>query len=180
MDNFGGLKEDWFQRGGVKFSRSVMSDSFCDPMDYNTPGLPVHHQLLEFTQTHVRWVGDAMQPPHPLLSPFLLPSIFPSIRVFSNESVLPLGLTGWIFLLSKGHLRVFSNTTVQKHQFFGVLVPRGGVFVARSQLRGDCGAVVKNPPASAGDTGSIPGLGRSPGGENGNPLQYSCQKKSHG
>ena len=76
---------------------------------------------------------------HPLLLP---PSIFPSIRVFSNESVLlirwtiqvsasgsvlpmniqdrfPLGWTGWISLQSKGYSRVFSNTTVQKHQFFG-------------------------------------------------------------
>ena len=52
-----------------------------------TQGLPVHHQLLELTQTHVHRVGDAIQPSHPLLSP-LLPSIFPSITVFSNESVL--------------------------------------------------------------------------------------------
>ena len=50
------------------------------------PGLPVHHQLLEFAQTHVRWVGDAIQPSHPPL--LLLPSIFLSIRVFSNESAL--------------------------------------------------------------------------------------------
>ena len=41
----------------------------CDPMDCSTPGLPVHHQLLEFTQTHVYWVSDAIQPSHPLLSP---------------------------------------------------------------------------------------------------------------
>ena len=56
-------------------------------MDCSMPGFPVHHQLLEFTQTHVHWVGDAIQPFHPLSS--LLPlSIFPSIRVFSNKSVL--------------------------------------------------------------------------------------------
>ena len=41
----------------------------CDPMDCSTPGFPVHHQLLEFTQTHVHWVGDVIQPAHPLLSP---------------------------------------------------------------------------------------------------------------
>ena len=41
----------------------------CDPMDCSTPGLPVHHQLLEFTQTHVHWVSDAIQPSHPLSSP---------------------------------------------------------------------------------------------------------------
>ena len=53
-----------------------------------TPGFPVHHQLLELAQTHVHQVGDAIQPSHPLSSPSLLPSIFPSIRIFSNESVL--------------------------------------------------------------------------------------------
>ena len=52
------------------------------------PGLPVHHQLPEFTQTHVHRVSDAIQPSHPLSSLLLPPSIFPSIRVFSNESVL--------------------------------------------------------------------------------------------
>ena len=62
--------------------------TLCDPMDCRILGLPVHHQLAEFTQTHVHWVGDAIQPSHPLSSPFLLPSIFPSIRVFSNESAL--------------------------------------------------------------------------------------------
>ena len=61
--------------------------TLCDPMDCSTPGLPVHHQLLEFTQTHVHQFGDAIQLSHPL-SPLLLPSIFPSIRVFSNESTL--------------------------------------------------------------------------------------------
>ena len=43
--------------------------TLCDPMNRSTPGLPVHHQLLEFTQTHVHWVGDAIQPSHPLSSP---------------------------------------------------------------------------------------------------------------
>ena len=59
-----------------------------DPMDCSKPGLPVHHQLLELTQTHVHRVGDAIQPSHPLLSPLLLPSIFASIRVFFSESFL--------------------------------------------------------------------------------------------
>ena len=56
-------------------------------MDCSMPGFPVHHQLLELTQTHVHQVGDAIQPSHPL-SPLLLPAIFPRIRVFSSESVL--------------------------------------------------------------------------------------------
>ena len=57
-------------------------------MDYSMPGFPVHHQLLEPTQTHVHCISDAIQTSHPLLSLLLLPSIFASIRVFSNESVL--------------------------------------------------------------------------------------------
>ena len=57
-------------------------------MNFSTPGLPVHHHLLEFTQTHVHRVSDAIQPSHPLSSLLLLPPIPPSIRVFSNESTL--------------------------------------------------------------------------------------------
>ena len=113
-------------------------------MDCSTPGFPVHHQLPELAQTHVHPVGDAIQPFHPLSSPSppafnLSPSgSFPinwlftsggqSIRVSTSASVLPvniqgwfpLGLTGLISLLSKGLSRVFSSTTVWKHQFFGV------------------------------------------------------------
>ena len=59
-----------------------------DPMNRSTPGLPVHHQLLEFTQTHVHWVGDAIQPSHPLSSPSPPAPNPPSIRVFSTESTL--------------------------------------------------------------------------------------------
>ena len=54
----------------VQFSSVAQSClTLCDPMNHSTPGLPVHHQLLEFTQTHVHRVGDAIQPSHPLLSP---------------------------------------------------------------------------------------------------------------
>ena len=90
----------------------------------------VHHQLPELTQTHVPRVSDAIQPSHPLPSPSLPASIFPSIRVFSSESALPIkwpkywsfcispskdysGSTVLISLQSKGLSRVFSNTTVQ-------------------------------------------------------------------
>ena len=72
-----------------QFSFSSVTQScptLCDLVNHSMPGLPVHHQLLEFTQTHVHWVGDAIQPSHPLSPLLLLPSIFPSIRVFSNES----------------------------------------------------------------------------------------------
>ena len=57
-------------------------------MNHSTPGLPVHHQLPEFTQTHVHQVGDAIQPSHPLSSPSPPAPIPPSIRVFSNKSTL--------------------------------------------------------------------------------------------
>ena len=112
----------------------------CDPMDCSTPGFPVCHQLLEFTQTHVHWISDAVQPSHPLLSPpppaFNLSqhqglfqwvsSSHQVAKVSASASVLPmniqdwfpLGWTGWICLQSKGLSRVFSNTTVQRHQFF--------------------------------------------------------------
>ena len=111
-------------------------------MDCSTPGLPVHHQLLELTQIHVHWVSDAIQPSHPLSSPsppalnlnqrqglFMSQLFTPGgqrIRVSASTSVLstntqdwsPLGWTGWISLQSKGLSRVFSSTTVQKHEFF--------------------------------------------------------------
>ena len=59
----------------------------CDPMDCSTPGFPVHHQLPELTQTHVRWVSDAIQPSHPLLSPSPPAFNLSQHQVFSNESV---------------------------------------------------------------------------------------------
>ena len=117
--------------------------TLCDPMDHNTPDFPVHHQLPEFTKTHVHWVADAIQPSYPLSSSSPPPQSFQasgslqmshlfesggqSIGVSVSTSVLPkntqdwssLGWTGSIFLQSKGLSRVFSNTTVQKHQFLG-------------------------------------------------------------
>ena len=71
----------------IQFSSVAQSClTLCDPMKRSTPGLPVHHQLSEFTQTHVHRVSDAIQPSHPLSSPS--PHARPSIRVFSNESTL--------------------------------------------------------------------------------------------
>ena len=69
-------------------SVSKLCPTLCDPMDCSTPDFPVHHCLPEFTQIHVHWVSDAVQPSCRLSSPFLLPSVFPSIRVFSNELAL--------------------------------------------------------------------------------------------
>ena len=60
----------WWTRAVLCYAKSLQScPTLCDPMDCSTPGLPVHHQFPEFTQTLVHWVGDAIQPPHPLSSP---------------------------------------------------------------------------------------------------------------
>ena len=73
----------------VQFSSVTQScPTLCDPMNRSMLGLPVHHQLPEFTQTHVHQVSDAIQQSHPRSSPLLLPPIPLSIRVFSNESTL--------------------------------------------------------------------------------------------
>ena len=79
-----------YAHSNIQFSSVAQSCLIlCDPMNCSMPGLPVHHQLPESTQTHVHWVSDAID--HLILChhpPLLLPSIFPSIRVFSNESAL--------------------------------------------------------------------------------------------
>ena len=127
----------------VQFSSVPQScPTLCDPMDCSSSGLPVHHQLLEFTQTHVHWVGDVIQSPPALSSSscpqsFLASGSFPMSWLFTfggqnigaSTSALvfpmniqdwfPLGLACLISLLSKESSRVFSNMTVQKHQFFG-------------------------------------------------------------
>ena len=73
----------------IQFSSVTQSClTLCDPMNRSMPGLPVYHQVPEFTQTHVHQVSDAIQPSHPLRPLFLLPPIPPSIRIFSNESTL--------------------------------------------------------------------------------------------
>ena len=127
----------------VQFSSvAQLCPTLCDPMNHSMPGLPVHHHLPEFTQTHVhQWC-------HPAISSSVVPfsscpqslptsGSFPvnqlftwggqNIGVSASASVLPrntqdlspLGWTSWTSLQSKGLSRVFSNTTVQKHQFFG-------------------------------------------------------------
>ena len=80
-----GQKREYYQFSSVQLLSRVR---LCNPMDCSIPGFPVHHQLLELAQTHVHQVGDAIQPSHPLCTLLILPSIFPSIRVFSNELVL--------------------------------------------------------------------------------------------
>ena len=78
----------WLSQG-VQFSSVAQScPTLCDPMNCSTPGLPVHHQLPEFTQTHVHWVGDAIQPFHPLSSPSPSATNPSQHQSISNESTL--------------------------------------------------------------------------------------------
>ena len=137
------LPQKWYCQNGpkimVQFNSVTQSClTLCDPMNRSTPDLPVHHQLPEMC------IESVMPSSHLILCRplLLLPPIPPSIRVFSNESTLHVGWpkywvsalasflpkksqgwspsewTGWISLQSKGLSRVFSNTPVQKHQFF--------------------------------------------------------------
>ena len=105
--------------------------TLCDPMDRSTPGLPVHHQVLESTQTHVHWVGDAIQPSHPSVVPFSCPQSFPasgkdestfqmsrlfawggqSIGVSVSVSVLPMNIQGSSFSFSRTPQCCFSMVT---------------------------------------------------------------------
>ena len=156
--------------------------AFCHPMNCSKPDFPVLHYLPEFAQTHVHWVSDShihLILCHPLL---LLLSIFASIRVFSSEltlhirwpkywsfsfsispssdysGLISLRIDCLISLLSKGLSRVFPSTSLKASILW--CLPGG--------------SEVKASAWNAGDLGSIPGSGRSPGEGNGNPLQYSC------
>ena len=125
-------------------SVTQLCPTLCDPMDCSRPDFPVHHQLLELTQTHVHWVGDAIQPSHPLLSPsppafnlsqnqglfqwvsssdqvdkILELQLSASVLPMNIQSWFPLELTGMSFLLSKRLSRILFSTRVPKHQFFG-------------------------------------------------------------
>ena len=128
----------------IQFSSlAQLCPTLCNHMDYSTLGFPVQHQLPELAQTHVHRVSDAIQPSHPLSSPspafnhspsgsFQMSQFFASggqsIGASASASVLPMNIqycfpsewTGWISLQSKGLSRVFSNTTVQKHQFLAL------------------------------------------------------------
>ena len=130
-------------KGSFQLSSVAQScPTLGNPMNCSTPGLPVHHHLPEFTQTQVHRVRDAIQSSHPLLSPSPPAPIPPSISLFqwvnsshevakvlelalasflpmNTQDWSPLERIGWISLQSVGLSRVFSNTTVQKHQFFG-------------------------------------------------------------
>ena len=135
------LKYTWLQYCFIVVIQSQLCLTLCDPMDCTTSGFPVLHQLPEFAQSHVHQVGDAIQPSHPLSSPsphaFNLSQHQGLFQWVSSShqvaKVLELQLQHqslqWIFRISfridwfdllavQGLSRVFSNTAVQKHQFF--------------------------------------------------------------
>ena len=144
--------ERCYQFGSVTRSRPTL----CDPMNCSPPGFPVHHQLPELAQTHVHWVGDAIQPSHLLSSPSppafnlsqyqglfqwvsslyhvtkVLDLVSASVLPMNIQDWFPLGLTSLISLLSKGLSRVFSNTTAQKHQSFSAQLSLWSNFCSRT------------------------------------------------
>ena len=120
-----------FQRGSyktfssVQFSHSVVSVSL-QLHGWSMPGLPVHHQLPDFAQTHVHPVSDAIQPHHSLSSHFLLPSIFPRIRVFFNESVLRIRCPNyWSFTFSISPSNEYSVLISFRIDSFDLLADQG-------------------------------------------------------
>ena len=160
-------------------SVSLSCQTLCDPMDCSTPGLPVHHQLPDFTQTHVHWVSDAIQPSHPVSSP---PP--PAPNPSQHE-----GLFQWVKSLHE----VAKVLEFQfQHQSFQ-WTPRTDLLY-NGLVGSPCrprDSQESSPTPQFKSINSlaltflyslcvIPGLGRSPGGEHGNPLQYSCLENSMG
>ena len=170
---------------------------FCDPMDCSTPGFPILHHHSEFAQTHVHWVGDVIQPSHPLLSPsppafnlshhqslFQMSQLFTSCGQNILASVLPmnildwfpLGLIGLISLQSRRLSKVFSSTTVRRHQFFFISWPlflgftllgsrqKAQVFTKAHLTRWDfrfCLSPAKMAEKTSGNSLSLPASGTS-------------------
>ena len=135
----------WVLPYSIQFSSVAQScPTLCDPMDCSTPGFPVHHQFPEWVYSNscpLSWwchptISSSVTPFSSHLQSFPASWSFPLSQLFSSGSqsigvsaltsvlpmniqdLFPLGWTGWISFQSKGLLRVFSNTTVQKHQFF--------------------------------------------------------------
>ena len=206
----------------VQFSSSVVSDSLR-PHESNTSGLPIHHQLPEFPQTHVHWISDAIQPSHPL-SFLPLPAlnlsqhqglfkrvssshqvakhwsvsfnISPSSEhpglisfrmdwldllavqgtlksLLQHHSLRPTVIQHWAFFIvqpSHPYMTTGKTIALSRQTFVDKVIPL--LFNMLSRFLG--GSDGKASAYNAGDLGSIPGSGRSPGEGNGNPLQYSC------
>ena len=114
-------------KDSVHFSSvAQLCPTLCDPMDCGMLGLFVLHHLLELAQTYVHWVSDAIQPSHPLPSPFLLPSIFPSIRVFSTESTCHIRWRKyWSFCFSESPYNDYSGLISFRTDWLDLLAVQG-------------------------------------------------------
>ena len=166
--------------------------ALCDPMDCSMPGSSVLHCFLEFVQIHVHWVSDAIQPSYPLSSPS--PPAF-NLSQFLDDGDLIYHKCirhGLSFLMGRAESEDKMWLTVERlwksasksasleHRFTWNFIAKfwwsfSFPSLAKYYGAGFSGAqMVKNPPASAGDTGSIPGLERSCREGNGNLLQCSC------
>ena len=180
----------------IQFSSVTQScPTLCDdPMDSSMPGLPVHCQFLELAQTHVHWVGDAIQLSHPLSSPFPPAFNLSQHQVFSNESVLCIrwptywsfsfgisssneysGLIsfrmGWFDLAVQGTFK----SLLQHHSSKALILWRSAFF--KVQLF-PCGSAGKESTCTVGDLDLIPGLGRYPAEGKDYPLQYFALENS--
>ena len=104
--------------------------TLCDPMDCGMPGLSVHHPVLELTHTHVHWVGDAIQPSHPLSFPSPPAFNLSSIRVFSNESVLRIRWPKyWSFSFSSSPSNDYSRLISFMIDWFNLLLKIPGMWI---------------------------------------------------
>ena len=102
--------------------------TLCDPMYCSTPGFTIHHHLPDFAQTHVLRIGDAIQASHHLSSPLILPSIFPSISVFSNEPGLRIGWPKyWSSSFSISPSNEYSGLISFRTDWFDLLAIQGTV-----------------------------------------------------
>ena len=115
---------NWQQIHSVQFNSVTQScRTLHNPMDYSIPGFPIHHQLPEFTQIHVHWVSDAIQPSYPLLLP---PSVFPSITIFSDESVLHIKWPKyWSFSFSISPSNEYSGLISFRMDWMDLIVVQG-------------------------------------------------------
>ena len=152
----------WLALSDYCYWVTELCQTLCDPIDCSMPEFPVHHQLPELTQTHVHQASDAIQLSHPLSSSSPLAfnlsqhqGLFQwvtsggqSTGVSASASVLPVNIQGWFPLGLTGWVSLQSKRL--------------------------SGSMVENLSARAGCMGSVPGWGRFPGEEHGNPLQYSC------
>ena len=138
-------------------SVAQLGPTLCDPVDCGTPGFPVHHQLVELAQTHVHWVGDAIQPSHPLPSPSPLAFNLSQHRVFFSESVLCIRRPKcWSFSFSISTRESLPDA---------MLIPEIGT---------NCESVALNMPANLKDSAGATRLEK--GSFHSSPKEGQCQR----